>query len=397
MRVAFLSMQQAFLDALFRHQGSLARLQEQVATGRKFARPGQDPVAATEALGLDAVLARNASYLRNGSQALSRLGLEEGALAGMGDVLQRVRELTVQAANGPLPAGDRAMIAAEVRELRAQLLSLANSQDGSGAYLFAGNATQSAPFLQSGGSVAYLGDQGQRLVQIGLDRFVADGDHGAGLLMQVPDGDGVFRVVAGAANTGTGLLGQRGVVDAAQYDGGTYSIVFTAPDAWEARDALGTPVATGTWVPGEAVRFRGLGITLSGQPATGDRFEVSPSSRQSVFAMLDDLVAALEAGATTPTARTALANDFADLLGGLDQALDHLLEARAGIGARMGAIESQEESLQAAGIDLQRTLSGLRDTDYAAALTRLQQELTTLEAAQQSFARTAGLSLFDYL
>ncbi len=69
MRVAFLSMQQAFLDALNRQQTDLSRVQEQVATGKRFTRAGQDPVAATQALGLDSAIAVNAQYLRNSGQA----------------------------------------------------------------------------------------------------------------------------------------------------------------------------------------------------------------------------------------------------------------------------------------------------------------------------------------
>ena len=74
-----------------------------------------------------------------------------------------------------------------------------------------------------------------------------------------------------------------------------------------------------------------------------------------------------------------------------------MLEVRASVGARLSAIESRQLQLTDVNLGLNQALSDVRDTDYAEALTRLEQQLTTLEAAQKSYVRAAGLSLFDYL
>jgi flagellar hook-associated protein 3 FlgL len=396
-RVALLSLQQNFVDAVSRRQSELSRLQEQVATGQRFTRPGQDPAGAARMLGIDAALAANAQYVRNIGQAVGRLNVEEGVLADADDVLQRLRELTVQAANGPMSAASRAAIAAEVRERRAQLLALANTRDGNGEYLFAGHATGTLPFAQEGGAVAYRGDQGRREVQIGADRFVADGDDGASVLMRVPNGNGVYRVTGSAANAGTLLLGDRSVTDPTQYDGGDYSLVFVTADSWEVRDATAAVIASGAYLPGAAITFRGLSVVVSGGAAAGDTFDVAPSAAQSVFATVDALLAALESPDGGAGPRVSLANDFSNLLLDLDQSLGRLSDTRASVGARLSVLEGQEDLLGAATLELKRVQSAVLDTDYADALTRLQQQLTSLEAAQQAFARTSQLSIFDYL
>ncbi len=105
------------------------------------------------------------------------------------------------------------MIAAEVRERYEELIALANTRDGGGEFLFSGFATATQPFVRGAGGIIYQGDQGQRLVQIGQDRTVADSDSGAALFMQARNGNGVFRVTSLASNTGTGLLGERTVVN----------------------------------------------------------------------------------------------------------------------------------------------------------------------------------------
>ncbi len=397
MRIAFLSQQQNFIDAVNRRQSEMARLQEQVATGRKFTRPGQDPSGAARVLGIDTALGANAQFVRNIGQATGRLNAEENVLAGAGDVLQRLRELTVQAANGPLSAESRAAIATEVRERRAELLALANTRDGNGEYLFSGHSTGTMPFADEAGRVAFRGDQGRREVQIGADRFVADGDDGASAFMRIPNGNGSYRVTADDANAGTLLLGDRSVIDRSQYDGGDYTIVFTAADAWEVRDAASAVIASGTYVPGEAIGFRGLSVVVSGTAAAGDRLDVAASGDQSVFDTVDALLGALATPDGGAPERVALSNDFSNALLDIDQAFGRLSDVRSGVGARLSVLESQEDLLGSAEVELKRVRSTVLDTDYADALTRLQQQLTSLEAAQQAFARTAQLSIFNYL
>src|SRR5690606_30844845 len=102
----------------------------------------------------------------NAANVQNRLGLQENALAQAGELLQRVSDLTIQANNAALSAEDRKSVSAELRSIRESLLSLANSTDGNGRFLFGGTADGVAPFAANNGTILYNGDQTQRQVEV---------------------------------------------------------------------------------------------------------------------------------------------------------------------------------------------------------------------------------------
>lgn len=172
-------------------QAALAKTQQQLATGQKILAPSDDPGAATRILNLTQVIETTDQYQRNGDFADTRLALEETVLTDIGDMLQRVRELAVQANNATNTAQDRKSIAIEVRANLDSLLQLSNSKDANGEYLFSGFKTDTEPFLDAGsGNFNYAGDQGQRSLQVGPKRQVATGDAGDDVFMRVDDGLG---------------------------------------------------------------------------------------------------------------------------------------------------------------------------------------------------------------
>jgi flagellar hook-associated protein 3 FlgL len=172
-------------------QSELAKTQQQLATGKKILSPSDDPDAATRVLDLNQVIETTTQYQRNADFADTRLALEETMLTDIGELLQRSRELSVQANNDSLSASDRKSIAFEVRANIDSLVQLANSRDASGEYLFSGFQTNTEPFSDDGlGNFTYAGDQGQRSLQIGTRRNVVVGDSGVEVFMKVDDGAG---------------------------------------------------------------------------------------------------------------------------------------------------------------------------------------------------------------
>lgn len=115
-------------------------------------------------------------------------------------------------------------------------------------------------------------------------------------------------------------------------------------------------------------------------PADGGGF-------QDVFTTLDNLIADLETG---------VAPDSAELTN-LQSALDVVLTGRARVGASLNAIDAQRQVNDTLAFQDEVVRSGLRDLDIAEAASRFAQQVTTLEAAQQSFVRVQGLSLFNFL
>jgi flagellar hook-associated protein 3 FlgL len=67
------------------------------------------------------------------------------------------------------------------------------------------------------------------------------------------------------------------------------------------------------------------------------------------------------------------------------------------VGARLATIDRQLSSNADISVDLSQSISVIRDLDYASAISRLEQQLNSLEAAQKAFTRTRSLSLFDVL
>jgi flagellar hook-associated protein 3 FlgL len=399
MRVTNDTLRSAFLSAMESAQRRIAVTQEQVASGRKVNSPSDDPVAAARIAELDASLARLDQFKSNGVSARHSLGLEEESLAQVIDHLQRVRELTVQANTATLSAGDRAAVAAELRQRRDALLALANTTDSDGRYLFGGYSEGAQPFtLASGGGVVYNGDQGQKTVQISESRFVATGDSGAQIFQRIPNGNGTFSVQAAAGNTGTGVLGASTVVNPAAYVRDTYTINFVTPGSYEVRNSANALVSSGTYTaPAQSIAFLGIDVKIEGAPAAADSYTVAPSVNRDVFATINGLITTLERGATDAASRTRLHSEVGQALLDIDQASAHMIDARSEIGSRVRALDDETTLSEGFSLQLTETLSSIRDLDYAEALSRLSQQLFGLDAAQQAFARTQNLSLFRYL
>jgi flagellar hook-associated protein 3 FlgL len=312
--------------------------------------------------------------------------------------LQRVRELTLQGNNSTTSYSDRKDIAAEIRQTRDALLTLANTTDVDGRHLFAGYVEKATPFTTTaGGAVVYNGDQGQRMLQISDSRFVAINDSGSAVFQNIPQGNGTFVLSANAANTGTGTLGDSSVTNPAAWVRDTYTVRFLTPTTYEVRDSANALVSSGAFSPGQSIAFRGIALRVDGNPAAGDTFTAAPSATRDVFGMLDDLIAALEAPGASPATAAQVHSALGQRLTDLDSALSHISDVRGQIGSRVRALDQQDSLTADFALHLNTTLASVRDLDYADALSRLQQEIFGLDAAQQTYARTQDLSLFKYI
>lgn len=179
------------VDVMLRKQANISHTELQLASGNRILRPSDDVAASVQLLDLKESKSKLDQYQRNGDAASSRLAVEETALEGVGNLLQRVRELTVQGNNGTLNAADRASIAAEIQQHMQSYVGLVNTQDSNGEYIFSGYATdQQAVAYNSGtGTFSYNPDTGQRMVKVGETRDVATGDP-AGIFQGLPANSG---------------------------------------------------------------------------------------------------------------------------------------------------------------------------------------------------------------
>ncbi len=385
------------INAMLDNQSRVARSQEQISTGLRMLQPSDDPVGAVRSVQLERAVERSEQFQRNAVQADSRLRLEESVISSTVTTLQRVHELAVQANNASQSNETRDIIAAEVREHLDSLLQYANSRDSNNRFLFAGFQEDVQPFSQSGGSFDYNGDDGQRELQIGPSRFLPTGDPGSAVFMSVREGNGSFATSASAANTGTGIIDGGNVVDPSAYDGDTYTISFTAPDTYEVLDSSATVVATGSYQSGDEISFQGVVVTITGEPATGDEFTVAPSAQSSIFAFVDALATSLETERSSPATRAAQTNEINSALANLDQSINHLVEVQTRVGSRLRALDQQTEINAGATLQFQETLSDIQNIDLAEAVSRFNQQLVSLQAAQQAFSQVQRLSLFNFI
>ncbi len=134
---------------------AMAQAQEQVSSGKRLNRPSDNPPDAQQAIKYNQVFASVGQYLRNVQTAQNATATAEGALSSAGDAIQRLKELSLEAANGTLSASDRQGVLAEVNQLADQLVSLANTKNGDD-YVFSGQKTSTAAYANVG--AAYAGD-----------------------------------------------------------------------------------------------------------------------------------------------------------------------------------------------------------------------------------------------
>ncbi len=399
MRISSNTIFDSNIAALNQQQARLSQTQQQIASGRRVLAASDDPVAAARALEINQSDAMNTQYASNRGAARHTLSLAESALQSVTSLLQDVRTATVNAGNGTLNSSDRKTIATELSGRLQELTGLANSTDGAGNYLFAGFQSKTQPFVDTPAGMGYFGDDGQHNVQVSATRQMASSDSGADVFMRVRNGNGTFITQAAATNTGTGVISSGSVTTpAALVAGNSYSISFSLVAGVMNYTVTGAPVAlatpvTGAYVSGQAISFDGMQLDIQGTPAVTDTFTVAPSTNESVFKTISDLMAALNA----PVVGASLTNSLNRGLNNLDNALNTVLTTRSSLGLRLNEIDT----LQTAGDDLslqfKQTLSQLQDVDYNKALSDLTQQQMSLQAAQKSFSKISELSLFNYI
>lgn len=148
----------------------IVRVQEQIASQQRIAKPSDDPSIFGQVILDKSALADNDQWLRNIQFGTARVTMADQALGQTQNLITRIRELTVQASSGTTSAQGRLTIAQEVRQLDRQLLQLANTEV-SGQPVFAGTKTGAPPFvLGAGDTVSYQGNSESQSIAVGSNQ-----------------------------------------------------------------------------------------------------------------------------------------------------------------------------------------------------------------------------------
>jgi flagellar hook-associated protein 3 FlgL len=282
------------------NQDRLAQVQLQLGTGKIINNASDSPEKASTLQRLRNVMAQQESYKGNLDKLTQRLQNQDTALQNVSSMLIRLRELAIQYSNGTLSSDQRSIAAVEVRGIREQILSLANSRDSNGMGLFSGSRVKVNAFDVAG---VYQGDQTSNDVPVGDARVVSN------------------------RRTGTDVF--AGIV-------------------------------------------RGV---VNPQPV-------------GFFKAIDELSDALSQNKTVDVQRG---------IGEMTQLHQSITLAMADVGSDLNVVESQGTVIDEQLVRLKGLESDIQDVDYAEAVTRMQKEMMSLQAAQSSFAQVSKLSLFNYI
>jgi flagellar hook-associated protein 3 FlgL len=170
MRISTNTIYQSGISKISSLESEQAKLQQQISTGKRITSPSDDPVAAARALEVSYAQSVNSKFADTRKTAQIKLNTIESSLNSVTNLLVSTQSTLVGAGNATLSNQDRANIATDLSNSLQSLISLANTQDGSGNYIYAGFKTNSAPFVANVTGASYAGDSNQQLLQVDTQR-----------------------------------------------------------------------------------------------------------------------------------------------------------------------------------------------------------------------------------
>lgn len=397
MRMATAHFQDRSVELMLKRQTAMQDAQEKLVSGRRVTVPSDDPTAAARIERTLALEARTTADQRSLEASRSAMRLAETTVGEAGELVKRARDLLVEAGNATYSDSERRTLSLALRGLREDLLRLANRGDGAGSFLFGGQGGISAPFVDAIGGVIFTSQQGQ--VQASAGEPLPMTLDGSQAFLRANTGNGVFVTAPGSANGPGAWIDAGKVVDPAAITGASYSIVFSAAPGGTTYQVLkdGSPAGAPAqpYQAGREIVVDGMSVTISGQPAGGDTFELSPSTKSlSIFDTLDRVARELgtlnrSGSQITQTVNTGLRD--------VDSSLATLLAVRSSLGTTLERTDSIEDRMRASTLEAQTERSTAEDLNMVEAVSDFQSRQTGYDAALKAYGMVQKLSLFDYL
>lgn len=382
---------------LEQRQGDLSRMQAQMTSGKRITVPSDDPVGIAQAERAYIAQQRIGSAQRSVDVSRNAMSLAESGLGSAVDLLQSARETIVSAGNGTYGASERGSLAAQLKALRGQLLGVANQGDGSGGFVFGGQGSQSEPFIDGVGGVRFTGTAGQ--ISLSNQNQIPASVDGQTIWLAAHSGNGVFKTAPDPANTGQGWIDGGGVTDPAAITGHNYQVTFSVSGGSTTYSVLdnGAPTAISgaAYAPGTAIGIDGMSFHVSGQPADGDRFAITPSAPDlDPFSVLDHAISVLGNSASNPG---QVSQAVSDGLRDLDAVMSQMQAGRSAAGAMLSRLDQIDQRNQDQQLAAKTVQSNVEDIDMVQAVSSFQAQQSSYQAALQSYAIVQRLSLFEYL
>ncbi len=395
MRIATANTYDNALEQLYKRQSDLSNQQERVSTGQRVIRPSDDPAAAAQAERVMTRLTRIDVDQRSLESQRAALATAESALGDASGLVQGARDLAISALNGAYSARDRTTVANQIANLRDQLFALANQTDSNGVSLFGGLGSSGAPFADTTPGVTFQATAGQRAATATALPGAMDGQ---AIWMDVPTGNGIFKVSLGAANTGSAWTDAGSVVTPSAQTGNNYSVTFSVVGTVTTYDVVDTTTAATVataqpYVDGAPILFDGLSVTVRGAPANGDTLDVAPSAQTNIFKVLDDAIASIGNAQGNNKLTQAVTLSLVEI----DASLERLQSARSQAGDWLNRADSITDTQSAKTLSLEAERSRAVDLDMAKGISDFNKFQTGYQAALQSYAQIQKLTLFNFI
>lgn len=403
MRLSSAQLFNQSITSVLQKQTATSKILDQLSSGKKVNTAGDDPVAS---LGIDNLNQKNAlvdQFMKNIDYAANHLGLAESQLGGAEDLTASIRDQVLRSINGTLSATERQTIADEMRGSLEELMSLANSQDASGNYMFAGFSTDKAPFEFTNASPAqiiYKGDSGVRnsVVQSGV--VVGTNIPGDSAFMNAPNAMGDFSVNYLASQQGDFTVDSAKAGPSVTYPLDTYKFNFADNGAGgvdlTVLDSANNPVANvANFDASNTVNFEGVDVKIDGAPSAGDSFSMAPQPQISIFDSISNAINVIENPALADSSQGK--SQLAQILNNIDSGINQLSSARSVAGNSLKSVESYQASHTEEKVVNSSALSLLEDLDYASAITEFEKQQLALNAVTNVFSKVGSVSLFDFI
>ncbi|WP_441002096.1 flagellar hook-associated protein FlgL [Pseudocolwellia agarivorans] len=374
-----------------------------ISSGLSVLTAKDDAVSYGALAGYKEELASIERYQSNITQAESRNGLQDTLLGSSTDLLNELRDLMLQANNGTRSDEDLTSIAQQLQQGLDEMLDIANTQDETGTYIYAGYDVESKPFsIEPDNTVNYGGDNGVRELQIAKNIFIPINQSGEDVFQNVANATGDFSANYSTNESGVSLASAT-ITDREQYNGVTnssqdYTFTFSDPDVLTITE-FGNPtniVHSASYVAGQTITFDGIEVELNGNPLPGDEFTISPQSEVSIFDTIKDSINWLNSGSSAASTEQGQV-DFNTILNQFNNVLNHVTYQRADAGINLQQIDRQKNIHLDTELYLEQGRSQIEDLDYAQAISGFEQSQLALQAAQQTFTQIQSMSLFNYI
>lgn len=407
MRISTGQLYERSIRAVLNNQADLSDIQQQLSSGKKLLRPSDDPVGAAQVIRLTEDIQLLTQYKKNNNLLVNSLEQEETVLSSVNSAMDRARVLMIQSGNGIVGTEDRKAIAIEIGQIRDQIFDLMNSRNPEGEYIFAGFESGSPAFSfnpsATGDKYSFEGDEGENEIQVSETISLQVNNSGRHVFEDVLARlKSTISGTVGATDVSLEVQGQAAFdkFHKANYDAITpanneFQIsILSATQAQITNVGTGAVLDTVDFASGTTMLYKGLEFTITGTPGDTVNFQLETPQKKNIANTLNDFVNVLN---NENIADGDFDEALTDVLAGIDNSLTSVANTISKIGGRRNTADSVLASNLNLEISNKTARSNIEEVDYAEAVSELSRQETALQAAQATFSRVTGTSLFDFI